>query len=88
MEEEKLKSHKISLIERNNLQVSGVKKVLSSNINNVVLDLKDTKLTILGENLSIENFGENSIEITGTIDAIKYSKTSKIKEGIFKRIFK
>lgn len=86
--EEKLKSHKIVLTERNNLQISGVKKVLSSNTNNIVLDLLDTKLVISGENLSIENFGENSILVTGMIDALKYSKTSKNKEGIFKRIFR
>ncbi len=88
MEEIKVGIHKLSLTERNNINVSGVVKVLSSNNNTIILKLKDTDLTLCGSNLSIENFSDGQININGTLDSLKYSKTTKLKEGFFKRIFK
>ena len=88
MEEIKVGIHKFSLTERNNINVSGVVKVLSSNNNTIILKLKDTDLTLCGSNLSIENFSDGQININGTLDSLKYSKTTKLKEGFFKRIFK
>lgn len=88
MEEIKVGIHKLSLTERNNINASGVVKVLSSNNNTIILKLKDTDLTLCGSNLSIENFSDGQININGTLDSLKYSKTTKLKEGFFKRIFK
>lgn len=88
MEEVKVGIHKLSLIDRNNINISGVVKVLSSNNSTVILKLKDTNLNLTGSNLSIDNFSDGNITISGTLDSLKYSKTTKIKEGFFKRIFK
>ena len=88
MEEVKVGIHKLSLIDRNNINISGVVKVLSSNNNTVILKLKDTNLILSGSNLTIDNFSDGNILISGTLDSLKYSKTTKIKEGFFKRIFK
>lgn len=88
MDEQKVGIHKIFLTERNNINISGVIKVLSSNANQIILSLKETDLTINGINLSIESFNDGNILITGTLDNLKYSKQSKVKENFFKRIFK
>lgn len=88
MDEQKVGIHKIFLTERNNINISGVIKVLSSNVNQITLCLKDTDLTINGTNLSIESFNDGNILITGTLDCLKYLKQSKVKENFFKRIFK
>lgn len=88
MNENKVCLHKLNLVDRNNINLSGVLKVLNSNSNGIILKLKDTNLSLSGSNLSIESFCDNQIFITGTLDQLKYSKTSKIKEGFFKRIFK
>lgn len=88
MDEQKVGIHKIFLTERNNINISGVIKVLSSNANQIILSLKETDLTINGTNLSIESFNDGNILITGTLDSLKYSKQSKVKENFFKRIFK
>lgn len=88
MDEQKVKIHKISLTERNNINISGVIKVLSSSANQICLNLKETDLVLLGTNLSIESFNDGNIFIVGTLDSLKYSKTSKQKENFFKRIFK
>ena len=80
--------HKVNMIDRNTLNVSGVLKVLSANLNSVCLKLKDTDLIISGAELSINAFSDNNIEIVGIVDCIKYTKTSKGKEKFLKRIFK
>lgn len=88
MDEKKVGIHKISLVERQNLCVTGVMKVNSANNNCVSLKLKEGDLNVLGSNLNITVFGENSIELTGDVDSLKYSKTNKEKTNFFKRIFK
>ena len=88
MEEQKVGIHKINLIDRNNMLITGVLKVINSNNNSVILKLKDTDLIISGNNLSIESFTDCQINLTGTLDLLKYTKSSKIKESFFKRIFK
>lgn len=87
MEEKKL-SHKLTLLERKTLNITGVEKVISSNPTCITIKLSSTDLEIHGSELAIESFVENSLEINGNIDLIKYTKTSKQKDNLFKRIFK
>jgi len=87
MEEKKL-LHKLSLLERKELTISGAEKVISSNSSCITLKLNSTDLEIHGSDLSIESFVENNIVIKGNLDNIKYTKTSKQKDNLFKRIFK
>lgn len=87
MEEKKL-LHKLNLMERKNLNLSGVEKVLSSNPSCISVKLNSTNLEIYGNELSITSFVDNNLEITGNVDILKYTKSSKQKDNIFKRIFK
>lgn len=87
-DKEKVGIHKINLIDRKNLNITGVIKVISSNSNIAVLKLKESNLEIHGCNLSIESFCDNIINLEGNIDSLKYSKQFKVKENFFKRIFK
>ena len=88
MEEQKVGIHKLSETERNNINISGVIKVLNSSSNQIVLKLKESNLIIGGSNLSIDSFVDGIILITGILDSLKYSKQSKDKENFLKRIFK
>lgn len=88
MDEQKVGIHKLSETERNNINISGVVKVLSSSSNQIVLKLKESDLSICGSSLSIDSFVDGIILITGILDSLKYSKQSKGKENFFKRIFK
>lgn len=88
MEENKTLNSKLNLIDRKELSISGVIKVLSSNNNLISLKLSTTDLEIMGSNLTIKSFNENNISIEGLIDIIKYTKTSKKKECFIKRIFR
>ena len=86
--EERVGIHKINLVDRTNIYITGVIKVLSSNNSSIILKLKESDLIINGNNLSIENFSDGNINICGTLDSLKYSKQTKIKENFLKRIFK
>ncbi len=88
MDEQKIGSHKVFITDRENINITGVNKVVSSNQNQIVLNLKESDLIVLGTNLSIVEFNDNNIQITGTLDSLKYTKQSKNKESFFKRIFK
>ncbi len=87
MDEQKPLKHTLNLIERESLTITGVVKILSSSLNQIVLKLSSTDLTIIGTNLSLENFNDNEVLIKGMIDQIKYSKSNKTKQSFFKRIF-
>ena len=87
-EKDKKLIHKLNLESRKNLEVSGVEKVISSNPSCIYVKLSETNLEVNGTELSIITFVDNKIEIKGNIDCIKYSKTSRKKDCIFKRIFK
>jgi len=88
MEEKKVLIHKLNLTDRKNLNITGVEKVISSNPTCIFVKLSNTDLEIHGSELCINGFIENNIEINGIIDNLKYTKTNKQKDNIFKRIFK
>lgn len=80
--------HKLNLIDRKTLNITGIVKVNSSNPNNICLKLKESDIIISGANLNITNFNDNCIQIEGNVDSLKYSKQSQAKSSFFKRIFK
>ena len=83
-----LTNHKDNLYlkSRNNITIEGILEVISSNENEIIIKLKDTTLTISGNNIYITKLNlENEIlEANGNFYGIKYGKTG----NIFKRIFK
>lgn len=79
-------NNKITIDNRNKINITGISQVISSNETNITMLIKTTKLTILGKDLHISKLDiENGLlEAEGTIDAVKYSSG----ENIIKRIFK
>lgn len=85
-------THKILLIDRKLLTVSGVKKVNSFDPKEVVLDTVKGGLIIKGQELGVKNLNleQTEVEIEGQIDLFQYS-TSRSKassKGVWERIFK
>jgi sporulation protein YabP len=80
--------HNISLSKRNELIITGVKKVKTSNPTNIILQLEQSGLVISGTNLSVEqvDLKEGRFSANGTINQIRY--TNKTKSFSFKNIFK
>lgn len=81
------KNHKIICEDRNNLQMTGIEKVESSNENQIVCASMKSVLIISGKNLHVKklNVEDGHVEIIGQIDSIKYQQE---KKPLLKRIFK
>ena len=84
---EKTKIHEsIELTNRKTLKMEGIIEVNSSSETLLSAKLKDTTITISGQNLKITRLDVNLglLDIEGNIDSIKYGKSG----SIFKRLFK
>lgn len=93
-ETDKLESlhHKISINERQNIQISGVVKIDSFDNEEFLLETTMGPLGIKGKDLEIIKLDtyEGTITIKGVIDAFSYFDTSKSKKenSIISRLFK
>ena len=76
----------LTLINRKTLKFEGLVEVNSSSETLLAMKLKDTTLTITGQNLHITRLDVTLgiLEAEGLVDSIKYGKQA----NIFKRIFK
>ena len=74
---------------RNELALTGIKKVKSTEPTAVVANLDNGAIIISGSNLSVQKLDikEGILEITGTVNNIKY--TNQVSKGFsFKNMFK
>lgn len=76
---------RVVLDNRSRISITGVVRVDSSNESAIILSLKDTKMTITGNDLHVSRLSieEGVLEATGTVNSIKYGGS-----GVMKRIFK
>ncbi len=85
--QEKLKvNENLNLTNRKTLKLEGIIEINSSSETLLSVKLKDTTLTITGQNMHITRLDVNLgiLDIEGNIECIKYGKNA----NIFKRIFK
>lgn len=92
MEERILKSHKISIFNRSNGIISGVKEVISFNPNEIILDTEQGILMIQGEELYVTKLTveKGEVEIEGLIYSMAYSDEGGMKGekgSLFRRLF-
>lgn len=94
MEENKgIKSHKIALTNRKNVNMTGVLDVISFDITEVLLETEQGMLNIRGKDLHVNrlNLEKGEVDVEGTIDALSYSQVPtsiKKTEGILGKLFK
>lgn len=93
MEERVLKSHKISLFNRSNGMINGVREVISFDPGEIILDTEQGMLMIQGEDLHVTKLTveKGEVEIDGVIDSMVYSDNSSIKGekgGFVRRLFR
>lgn len=82
-------NHKLSLDNRERLQMSGVKEVITFNDAKIVLQTSMGMLEFKGKNLNIQqlNLDEGNIDIKGTFNELIYSNKTAEK-NFFKKLFK
>ena len=79
----------LTLTNRNNLSLTGIKKVKSTEPAQVVALLDNGAILISGSNLSVQKLDikEGILEITGIVNAIRYTNQVS-KKFSFKSMFK
>ncbi|MFW6034697.1 MAG: sporulation protein YabP [Halothermotrichaceae bacterium] len=81
--------HNLSLNNRKDMSMDGVKEVVSFDENKIILQTTQGNLYIKGDDLNIQklNLENSNIKISGHITLLEY--TDKIdKKGILNRLFK
>lgn len=85
-------NHSITLVERKNLVISGIKKIDNFDSEEFVIDTNMGILTVKGENLEIIKLDtiQGNISIKGKINSLDYMDDMKEKEskGVFNKLFK
>lgn len=89
MDENKKIDFNLTLINRNNLSVTGTNKIISLKPELIQLDTVLGGLIIGGKNLELKklNSGGNTAEILGTINNIKFVENAD-KTPFFRKLFK
>ena len=84
-----LKESVLRLVNRNDLSITGVEKVISFSPTQINLISLDCEMQILGNQLQTTNLNEQNGELTvsGIINSIKWNSKSE-KIPLIKRIFK
>lgn len=85
--------HHLSLTDRHTGTITGVKDVISFDLNAILLETESGMLSIKGYDLHVNRLSveKGEIEITGTIDGMVYSDVNTYArkgESIFTRLFK
>lgn len=83
------KDNKLILVNRKNLTITGIKKVLAVSESALSLLLDSSNLNVLGEGMEVKKLDVESgiIEVEGKINNIKYL-APKEKQSVLKKIFK
>lgn len=86
-------THNITLTERKNITISGVKKIESFDNEEFLIETLMGYLIVKGESLEIIRLDtyQGSIAIKGKINSINYiddDKTKEKEDGLFNRLFK
>ncbi|MBU5459667.1 sporulation protein YabP [Anaerostipes sp. MSJ-23] len=88
-----LKTHKISLLNRSLGVITGVRDVVSFDLNEIILDTEQGLLMIKGVNLHVKRLlvEKGEVEIDGKVDSFLYSdmeESKGTKEGFLGRLFR
>lgn len=88
-----VKAHKVSLLNRSLGVITGVRDVVSFDLNEIILDTEQGLLMIKGINLHVKKLlvEKGEVEIDGKVESFLYSnvdESSNRREGILGRLFK
>ena len=83
-------NHSISLNERKNINITGVKKIDSFSSTDFYMDTMLGPLTIKGTDLEIIKLDtyQGTVSIKGLVNSIMYKEEKKIQESMLSKLFK
>lgn len=86
-------AHKVSFNNRQGGSITGIRDVISFDLNCILLETDFGMMTIKGKDLHVNRLSieKGELEVSGTIDGIMYSEISsfsKKSESFFSKMFK
>ena len=85
------RNHDISILNRNSLSITGIKKIITLENDNFLLDSMCGRISIKGSNLEVLmlDTDKGDLKLKGKIDSISYSDSKREnKESILTKLFK
>ena len=85
--------HRLMMVNRSALSVSGIRDVVSFDENQVVLDTDMGLLTMKGKDLHVSRLTleKGEVDVDGTVDSLVYSSNESYRksgESLFNRLFR
>ena len=83
-------NHNITIQERKNIMITGVKKIDSFDNEEFLLETTMGNIVIKGSDLEIIKLDtyQGSVSIKGVITSLNYSDNTKKEDGMFSKLFK
>ncbi len=83
-------NHNITITERKNIVITGIKKIDSFDKEEFFLESTMGNIVIKGSELEIIKLDtfQGSVSIKGVVNSISYTDLSKKDEGVFSKLFK
>lgn len=83
-------NHNITITERKNIVITGIKKIDSFDKEEFLLESTMGNIVIKGSELEIIKLDtfQGSVSIKGVVNSISYTDLSKKDEGVFSKLFK
>ena len=83
-------NHNITITERKNIVITGIKKIDSFDKEEFLLEYTMGNIVIKGSELEIIKLDtfQGSVSIKGVVNSISYTDLSKKDEGVFSKLFK
>lgn len=83
-------SHRVSLVDRSRLEITGVAEVESFDENAIIMSTSQGGLTIRGEGLHIETLSLDggALKVEGTVESLSYEDRAEDAGGFWSRLFR
>jgi sporulation protein YabP len=88
---EERSNHKITMLDRSWVEITGVNDVISVDVNEAILDTQVGNLNIKGNHLHVKrlNLEKGELDMEGIIDNVMYTKSATDKkDSLMSRIFR
>ncbi len=83
-------SHKITLLDRNRLEITGVEEVESFDEGTIIMSTNRGQLTVRGQDLHIGTLSleGGALKVDGTVDSLNYEDAPEDRGGLLSRLFR
>lgn len=83
-------AHKVALVDRRHLEITGVEEVESFDENTISMATCQGDLVVRGEELHIETLSLDggALRVEGVVESLTYEDTPEDKGGLWSRLFR